>query len=86
VPISRWELTRATTVAIRSGFKARGRIAGAYIAPAVAYQMYPDRLRGADRMMNSGALYLATRGATNLLREFWPEIHRVIRIGPKPRY
>jgi hypothetical protein len=60
------------------------RIAGAYVPAAIAYRLYPERYHTATRVLYSGSIYLAWRGVANMVREFWPEIHRVIRIGPPP--
>jgi hypothetical protein len=61
-----------------------GRIAGAYGAAAISYQMLPESYQSTSRILSSGSQYLAWRVLSNTVREFWPNIHRVIRIGPKP--
>jgi hypothetical protein len=61
-----------------------GRIAGAYAGVAVSYQLYPERYRTTSNILSAGSQYLMWRGATNLIREFWPEIRRSVRFGPHP--
>lgn len=63
-----------------------GRVGGAYAGSFVAYRLYPSQYHDADRAATSASMYLATRGVTNVVREFWPEIHRIIKIGPRPTY
>ena len=61
-----------------------GRIAGAYGGAFIAYRVYPERFHTTSQALNSGSQYLLWRGVTNMVREFWPEIRRVVRIGPMP--
>lgn len=49
---------------------------GAYVTPYLTYTWYPDRLDTWNRKLESGTLHLGWRGATNMMREFWPEIKR----------
>jgi hypothetical protein len=59
------------------------RLAGAYGTPPIAYSaMLPDRYLTPGRVLNSGSQYLGWRVLGNAIREYWPEIHRAIRIGP----
>lgn len=60
------------------------RIAGAYGGQAIAYQALPERYRTAGRITSRATMYLGWRSVGNAIREFWPEIHRVVRIGPIP--
>jgi hypothetical protein len=56
------------------------RILGAYVPPIVTYGWYPDRLNTWSNKMQAGSEFLMWRGATNMLREFWPEISRRVPI------
>ncbi len=60
------------------------RLAGAYAGLAISYQVLPERHQTSGRILNHGSQYLAWRVVGNMVREFWPEIHRIIRIGPHP--
>jgi hypothetical protein len=57
---------------------------GAYVTPWITYTWYPDRLDTTSRKLQSGTMYLGWRGATNMLREFWPDIKRGFRRGGNP--
>lgn len=48
----------------------------AYATPWITSTWYPDRLNTWDRNLQRGTVYLGWRGATNMVREFWPEIKR----------
>ena len=54
------------------------KIAGAYATPMIMNNFYPDRLNTWPRAFDNGTSYLAWRGATNMLREFWPDIRRKV--------
>jgi hypothetical protein len=54
-------------------------LAGAYITPMITDQWYPPRLNTWGHKLESGTWFLGWRGATNMLREFWPEISRTLR-------
>lgn len=64
----------AETVAI-------SRLAGAYVTPMLTDQWNPSRLNTWEHKLNSGSQFLLWRGATNMLREFWPEISRKMPAG-----
>jgi hypothetical protein len=81
--------------AVRRAFVARkdgggetvnlARLVGAYATPPIAYSAFlPDRYLTTGRVLSSGSQYLGWRVFGNAIREFWPEIRRVIRIGPPP--
>lgn len=55
--------------------------AGAYVPPMLTDQWYPDRLNTWQHKFESGTWNLGWRGATNMLREFWPEVKRGFRRG-----
>jgi hypothetical protein len=59
------------------------RLAGAYVTPIITDTWYPDRLNTWSHKMQSGTEFLLLRGATNMLREFWPEISRKLKIRRK---
>jgi hypothetical protein len=61
-----------------------GRVVGAYGGLAVAYQLMPEQYQTSSRILSNGSQYLVWRVVGNMIREFWPEIHRVIKIGPRP--
>ncbi|MBI3278542.1 MAG: hypothetical protein HYZ57_01720 [Acidobacteria bacterium] len=56
------------------------RLAAAYVTPMVTDQWYPDRLNTWNHKLQSGSLYLAGHAGTNLLREFWPDIRRILHL------
>lgn len=56
-------------------------IAGAYIPPMLTDQWYPDRYNTWNHKFSSGSQFLLMRGATNMLREFWPDISRKLRLN-----
>lgn len=58
------------------------RIAGAYGGAAIGDQLYPDRYHTVRHTFTAGSKDLLWRVVNNMVREFWPEIHRAIRIGP----
>lgn len=53
--------------------------AGAYIPPMITLQWEPASQNTWSNKIENGSTFLAVRGATNMLREFWPEISRSIR-------
>ena len=60
------------------------RLAGAYVTPMITDQWYPGRLNTWSHKLESGTWNLGWRGATNILREFWPEIRRTLSIKRRP--
>jgi hypothetical protein len=54
--------------------------AGAYIPPLITDQWNPPSKNTWEHKWQSGTSFLAIRGATNMVREFWPEIARKLRI------
>lgn len=59
------------------------RLVGAYVSPAITDQWYPDRLNTTSHKLQSGTWFLGWRGATNMLREFWPDIKSRMPFGKK---
>lgn len=59
------------------------RLAGAYVTPFITDTWYPDRLATFGDKWVGGTQFLAFRGATNMLREFWPEISRKLKFRRK---
>lgn len=55
-------------------------LAGAYIPPIVTDPWYPPSKHTPGHQWQSGTEFLALRGATNMLREFWPEIAQALRL------
>jgi hypothetical protein len=55
--------------------------AGAYVTPFITYSWYPDRLNTTQRKLESGTLHLGWRGASNMIKEFWPDVKRGLRRG-----
>jgi hypothetical protein len=55
--------------------------AGAYVPPFVTDPWLPDRYHTLRNKFESGTQFLLTRGATNMLREFWPDIARKLKLG-----
>jgi hypothetical protein len=55
-------------------------VAGAYVPPLITDQWYPASKNTWEHKLISGSTFLALRGATNMLREFWPEISRKLPI------
>jgi hypothetical protein len=55
--------------------------AGAYVPPMLTDQWYPDRYNTWNHKLNSGTEFLLMRGATNMLREFWPDVAKKLRLG-----
>lgn len=56
------------------------RMAGAYVTPMVTDQWYPDRLNTWGHKMSSGTNFLAFRVLNHMIKEFWPDIRRKVRI------
>ena len=56
-------------------------LAGAYVPPFITDTWLPDRYHTLRNKFESGSQFLLTRGATNMLREFWPEIARKLRLS-----
>jgi hypothetical protein len=54
--------------------------AGAFIPPMITDQWQPPSKNDWPHKWQSGTQFLAFRGLTNMLREFWPEISRKVRI------
>jgi len=50
--------------------------AGAVFTPMIVQPWHPDRLNTWSRKWESVGFELAMRGATNMLREFWPDMRR----------
>jgi hypothetical protein len=55
------------------------RLAGAYVTPMITDQWYPARLNTWDHKLWSGTEFLAWRGVSNMVKEFWPDIKRTLR-------
>jgi hypothetical protein len=55
-------------------------LSAAFIPPMITDQWYPARYQTWGHKFSSGAEFLAFRGVTNMLREFWPEIGRKARL------
>jgi hypothetical protein len=55
--------------------------AGAYIPPLITDQWYPASKNTWGHKWQSGTEFLAWRGVTNMVREFWPEISRKLKLG-----
>jgi hypothetical protein len=55
--------------------------AGAYVPPLITDQWYPASKNTWGHKWQSGSEFLALRGVTNMLREFWPDISRKLRIS-----
>jgi hypothetical protein len=53
--------------------------AGAYIPPMITDQWYPASRNTWEHKLTSGTQFLVLRGATNMIREFWPEISRTLK-------
>jgi hypothetical protein len=53
---------------------------GAYVPPMITDQWLPARENTWGSKLSSGSQFLVLRGATNMLREFWPEISRKLRL------
>lgn len=60
------------------------RLAASYGAATIAYRLYPPNYHGVSDAVWAGSTDLAVRLGGNIIREFWPEIHRLIKIGPHP--
>jgi hypothetical protein len=56
-------------------------LAGAYVPPLITDRWLPDSENTLRRKWSSGTQFLVLRGATNMLREFWPEISRKLRLS-----
>lgn len=54
--------------------------AGAYVTPFITDPWYPPSQNNWSHKWTSGTTFLALRGATNMLREFWPDVRRKVRI------
>jgi hypothetical protein len=54
--------------------------AGAYVTPLISDQWYPASKNTWNHKWTSGTSFLALRGVTNMLREFWPDVRRKVRI------
>jgi hypothetical protein len=55
--------------------------AGAYIPPMLTDPWYPASKNTWGHKLTSGTEFLALRGVTNMLREFWPDISRKLRLS-----
>jgi hypothetical protein len=55
-------------------------IAGAYVPPMITDRWMPERYQTWEHKLTSGSTFLLGRGATNMLREFWPDISRKFRL------
>ena len=60
------------------------RFAGGFLTPMIANEWAPDRLNTWGNKFQDGGTYLAWNGAGNVLREFWPDIRRVLPFKKKP--
>ena len=56
-------------------------LAGAYVPPMITDQWAPERYNTWNHKLSSGSNFLVSRGATNMLREFWPDIAKKLRLG-----
>jgi hypothetical protein len=63
-----------------SDFPAVSNFAAAYGTPMVADQWLPDRENTWEHKFWNGTTWLAFRGGSNMIREFWPEIRRTLKI------
>ncbi len=54
------------------------QMAGAFVTPMISNQWYPDRLNTPTRHVRAGSTYLGWQAGGNVVREFWPEIRRLI--------
>jgi hypothetical protein len=54
--------------------------AGAYIPPLITDHWYPPSKNTWEHKWQSGTSFLAVRGVTNMIREFWPEIAAKTRL------
>jgi len=57
-------------------------LAGAYVTPMITDQWYPDRLNTWHHKAHTGTWFLGWRGVSNIVKEFWPEIKRTVRVLP----
>jgi hypothetical protein len=48
--------------------------AGAYVAPVIYFNWYPDRLNTTNQRLVGGTLHLGWQAVGNMIREFWPEM------------
>jgi hypothetical protein len=55
--------------------------AGAYIPPLITDQWYPASKNTWSHKWQSGTEFLAWRGVTNMVREFWPDIARKLKLS-----
>jgi hypothetical protein len=53
-------------------------LAGAYVTQIISDQWYPSRLNTWDHHFKGGSTYLGFQVGSNMLKEFWPEIKRVL--------
>jgi hypothetical protein len=56
------------------------RLAAAYATPMITDQWYPSSKNTWFHKIDSGTFFLGWRGVSNLLKEFWPDISRTLRI------
>ncbi|HYO79788.1 MAG TPA: hypothetical protein VES20_00175 [Bryobacteraceae bacterium] len=59
---------------------AYSNFAGAFVPPMITDQWSPARQNTWSHKWQSGVQFLYLRGGTNMIREFWPEISRKLRI------
>ena len=56
-------------------------LVGAYVPPMITDQWYPASKNTWGHKWQSGTEFLLMRGATNMLREFWPDISRKLHLS-----
>ena len=59
-------------------FPAVSNFVGSYGAQMITDQWEPDHRNTWSRKLENGSMRLAWRGASNMLREFWPDIKRKV--------
>jgi len=59
------------------------KIAGAIVTPWVMHPVLPERFNTAGSKFEAGLGGLGMRGVTNMLREFWPDVARTLRLPPR---
>src|SRR5688572_26431935 len=67
---------------------AYGRVIGAFAAAQISQLWYPGSRDGFRENLQRGGMVLVADLGTRMLREFWPEVRRALRIKKKsnPRY
>jgi hypothetical protein len=59
------------------------RLAGAYVTPMITDQWMPASQNTWAHKLESGSAFLGWRGLSNIVKEFWPDISRKLRIKPE---